>query len=203
MSEDQSTFQEDLLATVPQLRTYARLLCRQQHRADDLVQETLLRALENQSSLRERAAMKSWLFTIMRNALYNGTRQLKYEVADEDGIHAEGLSEPASQEHTAEVNDTLRALNTLDADVREVMLLVFVNGMAYEEVASVCNCAVGTVKSRVSRGRKLLNIALEQTTKEDKVSSYTEPQKQPDTCDTAETENAQLSTLSHTTQQHL
>jgi RNA polymerase sigma-70 factor (ECF subfamily) len=149
-------FRDGLLANIPRMRGYARALCRQQHLADDLVQEALLRAWECRAQLRDIASMKAWLFTILRNVYFETRVRSRFEVEDVDGVYALKLKSPANQSENIDVENILKALDTLPAQFREALLLVCVEGLSYAVAAGICGCNLGTVKSRVNRGRSAL-----------------------------------------------
>lgn len=151
--------QKDLAALVPNLRAFARSLCGNPHQADDLVQETLVKAWKNQSSFAEGSNLKAWLFTILRNTYLSERRKRKHEVEDQDGILASQLSTHGTQSGHMDFLDFQRAFSTLPPDQREALILIGAEGFSYEEAALMCGCAVGTVKSRVNRARgKLCEI---------------------------------------------
>lgn len=147
---------EAMLATVPRLRAFAVSLCGNVDRADDLVQETLLKALANIDSFKPGTNLGAWLFTILRNHFRSEYRRRKREVEDADGRHAESLSSHAPQLGSVEFAEFRAALDQVPDDQREVLLLVGASGFSYEEAAEICGCAVGTIKSRLSRGRRRL-----------------------------------------------
>jgi RNA polymerase sigma-70 factor (ECF subfamily) len=147
---------DGMLATVPRLRAFAVSLCGNVDRADDLVQETLLRALANIDSFRPGTNLGAWLFTILRNHFRSEYRRRKREVEDADGRHAETLKSQPTQIGSIEFGEFREALEKIPDDQREVLLLVGASGFSYEEAAEICGCAVGTIKSRLNRGRKRL-----------------------------------------------
>ena len=151
-----------ILATVPSLRAFAISLCGNVDRADDLVQETLLRALANIASFEPGSNMPAWLFTILRNLFRSEYRKRRREVEDADGIYAQTLKSQPEQSGHVEFQEFRAALNQLPPDQREALILVGASGFSYEEAAEICGCAVGTIKSRVSRARtrlqEILNI---------------------------------------------
>ena len=130
-------FGNRLLATVPHLRAFARTLCRDRDRADDLVQETLLAAWEKRDSLERAECLRPWAFAILRNAFYGSLRRRRNEIEDVDGAYAAELSEPARQSDDLELNDLFAALNRLPHDQREALSLICVEQMSYEEAAAV------------------------------------------------------------------
>jgi RNA polymerase sigma-70 factor, ECF subfamily len=147
---------EAVLAAVPSLRAFAISLCGNVDRADDLVQETLLRALANINSFEPGTNMSAWLFTILRNLFRSEYRKRRREVEDTDGSYAESLKTQPDQTARVEFQEFRSALARLPADQREALVLVGASGFSYEEAAGICGCAVGTIKSRVNRARTRL-----------------------------------------------
>src|SRR3979490_803841 len=145
-----------MLAAVPSCRAFAISLCGNVDRADDLVQETLLRAMENIDSFQPGTNMAAWLFTILRNLFRSEYRKRRREVEDADGSYAESLTSLPNQTSHLELDEFRRALHLLPADQRESLILVGASGFSYEEAAHICGCAVGTIKSRVNRARTRL-----------------------------------------------
>lgn len=153
---------DQILSTVPSLRAFAISLSGNVDRADDLVQETLLRALANIHSFQPGTNLSAWLFTILRNLFRSEYRKRKREVEDADGSFAESLKSYPDQLGRVEFQEFRVALAQLPAEQREALILVGASGFSYEEAADICECAVGTIKSRVNRARsrlaKLLQI---------------------------------------------
>jgi len=149
-------FRDGLLAELPRLRAFARSLARNPDRADDLVQETLAKAWVHRSKFREGTNLRAWLFTILRNTYIGELRSRRREVSDSDGYHAAQLASPPAQLHHVELQHVARAFEGLTAGQREALFLVGVSGMSYDEAARIGGCAVGTIKSRVSRARQIL-----------------------------------------------
>ena len=147
---------EVMLAAVPSLRAFAISLCGNVDRADDLVQEALLRALANLNSFEPGTNMSAWLFTILRNLFRSEYRKRRREVEDVDGSYAARLKVQPEQGSRLDFEDFRSALAKLPADQREALLLVGASGFSYEEAANICGCAVGTIKSRVNRARSRL-----------------------------------------------
>jgi RNA polymerase sigma-70 factor, ECF subfamily len=125
-------------------------------RADDLVQETLMKAWSNLGSFTEGSNMSAWLFTILRNIFYSEYRKRRREVADPEGQIAAKLATVPAQSGHMDLLDFKDALQKLPPDQREALILVGASGLSYEEAASICNCAIGTMKSRVNRARNRL-----------------------------------------------
>lgn len=150
------SIRDAMLAAVPSLRAFAISLCGNVDRADDLVQEALLRAWASRSSFAPGTNMSAWLFTILRNLFRSEYRKRRREVEDPDGSHAESLTSLPDQSSHLEVEEFRRALNLLPHEQRESLILVGASGFSYEEAAQICGCAVGTIKSRVNRARTRL-----------------------------------------------
>jgi RNA polymerase sigma-70 factor (ECF subfamily) len=147
---------EAMLAAVPSLRAFAISLSGNVDRADDLVQETLLRAMANIDSFQPGTNMSAWLFTILRNLFRSEYRKRRREVEDADGSYADTLKSHPEQHGRVEFEEFRVALSKLPPDQREALLLVGASGFSYEEAAAICECAVGTIKSRVNRARTRL-----------------------------------------------
>ena len=145
-----------MLAAVPSLRAFAMSLCGNVDRADDLVQETLLRALTNINSFEPGTNMSAWLFTILRNLFRSEYRKRRREVEDADGRFSASLKSQPEQPSHMEFEEFRAALGQLPPDQREALILVGASGFSYEEAAQICGCAVGTIKSRVNRARTRL-----------------------------------------------
>jgi RNA polymerase sigma-70 factor, ECF subfamily len=153
---------EALLAAVPILRAFAISLAGQVDKADDLVQDTLLRALSNLHRFEPGTNLNAWLFTILRNLFHSEYRKRRREIEDPDGTYAGRLRVQPEQGAHLDFEDFRTALFQLPSDQREALLLVGASGFSYEEAANICGCAVGTIKSRVNRARirlaALLNV---------------------------------------------
>jgi RNA polymerase sigma-70 factor (ECF subfamily) len=150
------SLREAMLAAVPSLRAFAISLSGNIDRADDLVQETLLRAIANIESFQPGTNMSAWMFTILRNLFRSEYRKRRREVEDTDGSYAESLKSHPEQNSRLEFQEFRAALAKLPPDQREALILVGASGFSYEEAASICDCAVGTIKSRVNRARTRL-----------------------------------------------
>ena len=150
------SMRDAVLAAVPSLRAFAISLSGNVDRADDLVQETLLRALVNIESFEPGTNLPAWLFTILRNLFRSEYRKRRREVEDGDGSYAESLKSQPEQEARVEFREFRAALAKLPSDQREALILVGASGFSYEEAAGICGCAVGTIKSRVNRARTRL-----------------------------------------------
>jgi RNA polymerase sigma-70 factor, ECF subfamily len=150
-----------IAAEIPRLRRYARALLHDEDRADDLVQETLLRGLDK-IHLYRYGDLRAWLFTIMHNQYVNFVRR---SVRRRETIVVEKVqfASPAPQLPNLELRDLKRAIARLPAEQRETLLLVTLEGLKYEEVARVCDVPIGTVRSRLSRAREELRRMTEGT----------------------------------------
>jgi RNA polymerase sigma-70 factor, ECF subfamily len=145
-----------LLALIPSLRAFAFSLCGNHDRADDLVQETLLKAWSHLDSFQAGTNLRAWLFTILRNTFFSEMRKRRRESEDADGKGVDSLSVAPAQQGHVDMQDLHKALDLLPPHQREALILVGAAGMSYEEVAEIAKCAVGTVKSRVNRARSRL-----------------------------------------------
>ena len=159
------SLKDDMLRTIPSLRAFAFSLCGNADRADDLVQETLMKAWINQNSFTQGTSMSAWLFTILRNVFYSEYRKRRREVEDAEGTMAARLVSVPEQNGHMDLQDLRSALQKLPAEQREALILVGGSGFAYEEAAQICGCALGTLKSRVNRARTAIAalMALENT----------------------------------------
>jgi RNA polymerase sigma-70 factor (ECF subfamily) len=153
-------FKTDLLSTIPSLRAFAVSLTQNADKADDLVQETLVKAWDKHESFQMGTNLKAWLFTILRNEFYSQMRKRGREVQDSEGIMTERLAVHPAQLGKLDLQDFRGALEQLPEDQREAIILIGASGFSYEEAAIICNCAVGTIKSRVSRARSRLQDIL-------------------------------------------
>lgn len=165
MSETQPDpgFKSALLAEISQLRFFALSLSGQHDRADDLVQETLIKAWAAQHRFTPGSSLRAWLFTIMRNTFYSDYRKSRREAPDRDGESAARLFVNPEQNGHLDLDDLKAALAKLPEDQRVAVLLVGASGVSYEEAAQICGCALGTIKSRVNRARQKLmqHLAIE------------------------------------------
>ena len=141
---------------IPTLRAFAWSLSHNASDADDLVQDTLIKAWTHRDKFELGTNLRAWLFTILRNTYYTAVVRRRREVADEDGKHAAALSEAPTQEWSVAMHSLEAALQKLPAEHREALVLVGAAGLTYEEAAEICGCALGTIKSRVNRARARL-----------------------------------------------
>ena len=149
-------FLDSVTALLPALRAFGRSLCGDPARADDLVQDTVLKAWTNRAQFQTGSNLKAWLFTILRNCYYSELRHRKFEVEDPEGVCAAQLSVAPIHDARLHLRDLNRALQQLPNDQREALVLVCATGLSYEEAADVCQVAVGTIKSRIARARDRL-----------------------------------------------
>lgn len=151
-----SEFKTLLAGVIPHLRAYGRSLSGNPDLADDLAQDTMVKAWASRDRFEAGTSIKAWTFVILRNTFLSQMRRNKF-VGDYDETAVERtLATPASQEDSGEMADLQRGLMELPQDQREALILVGAGGMSYEEAASICGCALGTMKSRVSRARTAL-----------------------------------------------
>jgi RNA polymerase sigma-70 factor, ECF subfamily len=154
------SLRDELMAAIPNLRAFAMSLCGNTARADDLVQETLVRAWSKLQSFEEGTNLKAWLFTILRNLFFSEHRKRRREVEDADGHLSAQLAVHPEQLGHMDMLDFRVALLQLPTDQREALILVGAEGFSYEEAAVISGCAVGTIKSRVNRARGRLTDLL-------------------------------------------
>jgi RNA polymerase sigma-70 factor (ECF subfamily) len=157
----EAAFKRELVALIPHLRAFARTLAGEPAGADDLAQDAMMKAWDARASYQMGTNMKAWTFMILRNQFYSEKRrswrqtQLDQEAAERTLVAVDDPEAPVAL-------DELRlGLAMLPAEQREALILVGAGGFAYEEAAAICGCAVGTVKSRVSRARRALQGILE------------------------------------------
>jgi RNA polymerase sigma-70 factor, ECF subfamily len=157
----QPSVQDVMLAAVPNLRAFAISFTGKADRADDLVQETLVRAMANINSFKPGTNMAAWLFTILRNLFRSEYRKRLREVEDTDGSYLDSLKSPPEQHSRLEFNELFGALAKLPFVQREALLLVGASGFSYDDAAAICEAPAGTIKSRVNRARTRLAELLE------------------------------------------
>src|SRR5579883_877702 len=151
------SLREGLVKWIPNLRAFALSLTQSAQHSDDLVQDTLVKALSNLDKFQEGTNLRAWLFTILRNSFYNDIRYKKYhQTVPIEEVDPVNLETWATQEKYIEFKDVLKGLGCLVPEQREAIILIAAEGLSYEEAAAVCNCPVGTVKSRLSRARQRL-----------------------------------------------
>lgn len=171
-AEQSESMKNALVAAIPNLRAFAISLSGNADRADDLVQEALVKAWDKIDTFQAGTNLKAWLFTILRNAYFSEFRKRRREVADGDGEYSAKLSVQPAQHGHLDLNDLVAALEQLSEDQREAILLVAAEGFSYEEAAEISGCAVGTVKSRVNRARARLAEIMHIESTEDLALEY-------------------------------
>src|SRR3990167_5865892 len=149
-------FRDQLVALISSLRSFARGLCGWRDMADDMVQDAMLRGWAARASFTPGTNFRAWMFMILRNQFYTTLRKDKRMTSWDPEVAERVLVEAPSQEDAINVADVARALQKLPAEQREVLLLIGANGATYEEAAEIVGCAIGTIKSRLARGRKAL-----------------------------------------------
>jgi RNA polymerase sigma-70 factor, ECF subfamily len=152
----QPSVRDVMLAAIPGLRAFAISLSGGVDRADDLVQETVIRAMANIDSFKPGTNMPAWLVTILRNLFRSEYRKRRREVEDPDGSYQASLKASPEQFGRLEFKELIVALAKLPYVQREALLLVAASGFSYDEAAAICGVAVGTIKSRTSRARQQL-----------------------------------------------
>ena len=150
-------FRDDLVALIPSLRSFARGLCGWRDMADDLAQDAMMRGWAARASYTPGTNFRAWMFMILRNQFYTTIRKNKRMTSWDPEVAERVLVEAPSQQSAIHVADVAKALQKLPAEQREVLLLVGANGVSYEEASEIIGCAIGTIKSRLARGRKALS----------------------------------------------
>jgi len=150
----------DIIDHLPALRVYALSLTKSPAMADDIVQDAVIKGLSNFDKFAPGSNLRAWLFTILRNCFYSELRKFQNEFEDIDGVKAEEIEVLPDHDDRLHLNDTLLALARLSPPLREAVWLVGVMGFSYDEAALVSGVALGTLKSRMNRGRKALVQAL-------------------------------------------
>lgn len=146
----------DVLDLIPALRAYARALCKNAADADDLVQDTLVKALGNIDKFQEGTRLRAWLFTIMRNTFFTNVKvRARESTGGEDCVSGAPVAQ-ATQEWYVRGRELMAAVDRLPSHYREMIILVVMLGESYEVAAEICGCAIGTVKSRVNRARQMI-----------------------------------------------
>lgn len=151
-----SEFKALLAGVIPHLRAYGRSLSGNPDLADDLTQDTMVKAWASRDRFERGTSIKAWTFVILRNTFLSQMRRNKFRGDYDENAVERTLATPAAQEDSGEMADLQRALMELPQDQREALILVGAGGMSYEEAANICDCALGTMKSRVSRARTAL-----------------------------------------------
>jgi len=153
-------FKADLVALIPQMRAFARTLCGDRTQAEDLAQDTLLRAWNSRGSFQAGTNLKAWTFMILRNQFYSDKRRSWRSTPLDPETAERTLVATSNPIATLELDEVRRALAELPDDQREALIMIGAGGLSYEEVSEICGVAVGTIKSRVSRARDRLALIL-------------------------------------------
>jgi len=156
VTDQDFNFEADLVKLIPQLRAYAFVMTRGRESGDDLVQDTLVRALRSQHTFTPGTNLKAWVFTILRHQFITLARRKPPLTATALSEGGDDAPSPAAQEDAVSLRDFHRLLHQLPAKQREALLMIGANGFTYEEAAAITRCSVGTMKSRVSRARAFL-----------------------------------------------
>ena len=154
---DDAVFKTELANIIPHLRAFGRSLSGSREAADDLVQETMLKAWSARDRFQPGTSMRAWTFIILRNVFLSQMRRNRFRGEWDDLVADRLLAAPAGQDKQLELADVHRAMQLLPEAQREALILVGAGGFAYEEAADICGVAVGTIKSRVARARVALD----------------------------------------------
>ena len=173
-------FRDQLVSLLPSLRAFSRGLCGHREMADDLAQDTMMRAWAARASYTQGSNFRAWMFMIMRNQFYTTIRKNSRMTSLDPEVAERVLVVAPAQQNGINVDDVAKALQKLPAEQREVLLLIGANGLSYEEAAEVIGCAMGTVKSRLARGRTAL-AALIDGPEDDALFASPQPQVKPGT----------------------
>ena len=167
VSPVEPALRDQMLGLLPNLRAFALSLTNDPTWADDLVQDTILRAWANMARFERGTNLSAWLFTILRNSFYSEYRKRRHEVEDPEGVYVRCLTVQPEQESAFDFADLRRALVQLPPEQREAVILVGAEGRSYEDAANLCGVAVGTIKSRVNRARTQLAMLLQMKDRHD------------------------------------
>ena len=160
LSPEDLAFRESLVAIIPSLRAFARGLCGSRELADDLSQEALAKAWAGRAGFTQGTNFKAWIFRILRNHFYTSANVARRFVLMDPHATADLLSEPPTQGSERGVRDIEAGLATLPPPQREAMMLLE-SGLRWDEIATIAGCPIGTIKSRITRGRAALRLYLE------------------------------------------
>lgn len=166
MSDEE--FKAELTSLIPHLRAFSRSLCGNATLADDVAQDAMLKAWAARASFKPGSNMKAWAFTILRNQFYSIKRRSWRATSLDKEVAEQTIVSVADPEQSVHLNELRRGLSMLSEDQREALILVGASGLSYEEAAEICECAIGTIKSRVSRGRKELEVIMKSGKFDDK-----------------------------------
>ena len=156
------------------LLTYAKSLTKNFSKAEDLVQEVMIKALNKHDNFQEGTNIKAWLFTVMRNEYLSGLRKTKREKEDPDGIFASLVAVPEAQDYAYDLKIVQKRMRLAPKAMRMSFELVVLNGMQYDEAAQILSTHVGTVKSRVSRMRQFLETGIQPIEEQEEKQTYSD-----------------------------
>lgn len=156
-----TNFKQELIEAIPHLRAFGRSLSGNADVADDLVQDTMVKAWAARERFKPGTSMRAWTFVILRNTFFSNMRRNKFKGNYDELVAERILSSPAPQEDPIHLSDVQRALQELSFEQREAIILVGAGGYSYADAAEISGCALGTMKSRVSRARTALEAVLE------------------------------------------
>ncbi|KMK67617.1 RNA polymerase sigma factor [Puniceibacterium sp. IMCC21224] len=151
---------DEIVEHIPALRAFALSLTRNGSLADDMVQDSLVKAWTKIDSYQPGTNMRAWLFTILRNTYYSNRRKAGREVSDVDNVLTDQLSEKPAHDGRLQMAEFQTAFAKLNDEQREALILVGASGFSYEEAAETCGVAVGTIKSRTNRARARLAVLM-------------------------------------------
>ena len=151
---------DEIIEHLPAMRAFALSLCRNASLADDIVQDAVVKAWTGFDSFQPGTNLRAWLFTVLRNNFYSYHRKFGREVEDVDGAQAARLAVSPSHDGKLMLDEVIAAFDKLSVEQKEVLLLVGASGFTYEEAAEMCGVSLGTIKSRINRGRSALSAML-------------------------------------------
>ena len=154
-------FRDQLVAIIPALRAFARGLCGNRDMADDLAQDALTRAWAARASYTPGSNFRAWIYMILRNHFYTTLRKNARMVSWDPEVAERVLVVAPAQHDRIHVEDVAKALQKLPVEQREVLMLIGANGVSYDEAAAIMGCAIGTIKSRLARGRVALSALID------------------------------------------
>ena len=160
-AQQDKEFHDQLVAIIPSLRAFARGLCGNRDLADDMAQDAMTRAWAARQSYPPGSNFRAWMFMILRNHFYTTLRKNSRMVSWDPEIAERVLVVAPAQQDGLNVQDVQAALQKLPPEQREVLILIGANGVSYEEAAEIMGCAIGTIKSRLARGRVALTTLIE------------------------------------------
>jgi RNA polymerase sigma-70 factor, ECF subfamily len=168
-------FRDQMVALIPSLRSFARGLCGSPDLADDLAQDAMMRAWAARESFMPGTNFRAWMFVILRNQFYSTIRKNSRMTTWDPEAAERILVQPAEQQHAIHLTDLAAAMQKLRPEQREVLMLIGANGLSYEEAADIVGCAIGTIKSRVARGRRALQALIDGESEDAILESTPEP----------------------------